>query len=442
MVVKIPYQNTTNKLIFDYVNSCSQQLSNVNFATDLNSKEAKDTNKIYIVITEENKVYLFCALSCKNADTNKYEAIDTIWVELADVEIEDRNRHAKSIYLFDLKKFFSTMSFATNYRDRDIISLYESDNNNLTYKISETINVDIAICVDDETCIKVINQFNTDIVNKLNSDKVDVMSVTNVDKNSFLLPYFNHKECLNFAVALASCKAYICKNGNNGFNYFIVENKDNNNLQYMSCNVLRNDKFNLFNVDENVIDVSTGLWLMFVVLQNSKVWSKADVYINRAEVTFKDMTVYHFFDRDAKYKPNELDYSWLKDYKYVGKLRAEEIFTLNKLFTNAKNSYFDFSRQKFIGCNYVFDDNARNEDGELKKTEIDFTHKCDSGLPLKMSFAELKHYIGTDLSQKTFVLRFYTNGTEIIIEKWDKDESKNESMIVFNHTMSKTYLGS
>lgn len=327
MILNIPYQNTTNKIIFDYINSCSQQLSNVNFATDLESKEAKDTNKIYIVITENNKVYLFCALSCKNADTNKYEAIETIWVELDDVELVDRDVHAKSIYLFDLKKFFSTMSFATNYKNRDIISIYESDEGKLTYKISETINVDIATTVsDNELCIKIINQFNIDITHKSNSTKVDVMSVTNVDKNSFLLPYLNHKECLNFAVASSKCKAYICKD--NADSYFVVlNNNEQGNILYSSRNILRSDKFNIFNADDNYIDVSAGMWLMFVTLQNNKIWSKADVYINHTEVTFKDKIVYHFFDKDAKYKLNHIDYSWLNNYWYVGKLKAEEIFS-------------------------------------------------------------------------------------------------------------------
>lgn len=440
MQISIPYQNTTNKLVFDYINSCAQMLSNVNFATDLESDEAKDTNKIYLLVTESNEVYLFCALSCKDFEHNIYEAIDTIWVKVEGVEIEDRTNMSTMVYLFDLKKFFSTMSFSTNYKDRNTIYISDSaEGNNLVYSISETIKVDIAKKMLGNKYEKIVNQFKVDMLDKINQ-KVDVMSIVNVDKNSFLLPYFNHKECLNFAVARSTSKSYICQT--NGDNYIIVENRENNgSLLYMSRNLLRRDKFDVFN-SGNVIDVSTGLWLMLVILQGSKVWSKTDVYANHAETTFKDMTVYSFFHKDARYEFDTINYDWLSDYKYVGKLKAEEVFTLSKLFTDAKNSYFDFSSQKFVGCNYIFDDEVRNEDGDLKKTEIDFTYKCVSELPLKISFAELKHYIGTDLSQKTFILKFYTNGTEVLIEKWNKDETKQESVTIFNHSMSKAYVGS
>lgn len=481
MILNIPYQNTTNKFILDYFNSCCQQLSNVNFAVDLDSDEAKDTNKIYLFITKNNHVYLFCALSCKNTDTNKYEAIETIWVELDNVEILDRHKNTESVYLFDLKKFFSTMSFATNYKDRDLIHLYESGEN-LAYKISETINVDIATNVKGVLYDRIIKQFFIDMLDKLRYDYSlgdlplsssssssgiypfghKVMSVRNVDKNSFLLPYFNHKECLNFAVALSDCKAYIFNDGT--YNYIITMNNSKTSL-YIAYNILRNDKFDVYNKDNNIISLSTGMWLMFVTLQNNKIWSNANVYTNHTDVIFKDKTVYHFFNSyiDDNLSTEEKlaanvefirinenkdttdcewlkGFSWLQNYAYVGKLKAEEIFTLNKLFTNAKNSYFDFSRQKFVGYGYVFDD-KKNEDNGSKRTEIDFTYKYDSDLPLKISFTELKHYIGTDLSQKTFILRFYTNGTDVVIEKLDKDESILDSLIVFNHTMSKTYLG-
>lgn len=454
-VLNIPYQNTTNKFIFDYFNNCSQQLSNVNFATDLDSDEAKDTNKVYLFVTKNNHAYLFCALSCKNIDTNKYKAIETIWVELDNIEILDRDEYVESVYLFDLKKFFSTMSFATNYKDRDLIHLYKSGEN-LAYKISETISVDIATNVDGVLYGRIIKQFYTDMLDKLRCDcRSDipfsgddtsleyplghkVMSVKNVDKNSSLLPYFNHKECLNFAVASSDCKARIFNDGTH--NYFININNSKNSF-YVAYNILRSDRFDLC-IDGNNIDLSTGMWLMFVTLQNNKIWSNASIYTNHTEVVFKDKIVYHFFD---SYIDDHSDvecayYPWLQNYAYVGKLKAEEIFTLNKLFTNAKHSYFDFSRQKFIGYGYVFDD-KKNEDSEPKRTEIDFTYKHDSNLPLKISFTELKHYIGTDLSQKTFILKFYTNGTEVIIEKWNKDESKRDALIVFNHTMSKQYLG-
>ena len=117
-------------------------------------------------------------------------------------------------------------------------------------------------------------------------------------------------------------------------------------------------------------------------------------------------------------------------------------FLLNKLFPNSKGSYFDFSAQKFVGTSYIFSgdlSNIKEKDNNVK--EVDLTEKIDSELPLNLSFTELKHYIGGDLSQKDFVLRVYTNGTEVMLEKWNNQETVMETCVVFNHNMSKQYLG-
>lgn len=462
MTIKLPYQNTTNKLIFDYFNTCSQQLSNVNFATEQDSKEAKDSNKIYVVITESDEIYLFCSLSCKNKQTNKYQPIDNIWAKLEGTQTEDKETDKMLVYLFDLKKFFSVMSFATNYKDRDLIELKASaETKGLTYSISKTISVNIASQISPESHMyaSIVKQFNLDMVCGLDESKepdayTDVMQIRNVDKNSFLLPYFNHKECLNFAVNSTNCNAYIY-GANDGYNYFVTENwRDHEQdfgitisvLQYRAQNLLRKDRFSIFNIENNKIDVSTGLWLMLVVLQGSKIWSKANVYINHAEVQFKDITVYHFFDRKARYSYNTQNLNFLSEFKYVGRLKADEVFVLNKLFSNSKNSYFDFSRQKFIGYGYQFaeskvDQTDEQEDKNKAKTEIDFACQTDSELPLQISFMELKHYIGTDLSQKTFLLDFFTDGIDVVIIKLNGETDVTESMIFFNHNMSKSYLG-
>ena len=96
-----------------------------------------------------------------------------------------------------------------------------------------------------------------------------------------------------------------------------------------------------------------------------------------------------------------------------------------------------FSKQKFIGNGYVF--NCDEEKEELKEAAL--TYKIENtSLPLSFSLAELKQYVGTDLSQKEFILSFYTNGSDVLISKEDKAGTK-ELEIFFNHAMSRQYLG-
>lgn len=439
LVLSIPYQNSINKKIFDYISTYNQQQNNVNFADNasIDCVEANEDNHIYLIIAG-SCVYLFIALSKKDNDNN-YLSLVEVWAELKDVVIEGSNLlDNEKIYSFDIKKFYSTLSFSSNYKDRDKVTL-ESVNNNLSYSVSKTIKVKVATVVSNS----MYNKIKLSLIKfkqKLTEPLVDVFSVTNVDKNSFLLPYFNHKDCLNFAVASnEENKALFCFKDNN---YYIINNKINSkgNLEYQSTTLLRKDKFNCFNIIDNIVNISSGVWQVLVILQGNKQWKTLNVYKSHASLNFSDnCVIYHIFDKDAKYEYASTivnNYFDLHDFELVGKVYANEIFLLNKLFPNSKSSYFDFSIQKFIGDSYVF-----KEKKEKEVQSIDLTTKYENNLPLCISFTELKHYIGGDLSQKDFILKVYTDGINVMFERWNNREDVMENRVIFNHNMSKQYLG-
>ena len=86
------------------------------------------------------------------------------------------------------------------------------------------------------------------------------------------------------------------------------------------------------------------------------------------------------------------------------------MFRLNKLYSNANRTcYFDFSNQTFTGNNYVFSDDKL----EPKTVELE-TKVTNVTIPLRMTFTELKHYIGSDLSQKNFVMKMFSKIRTVI----------------------------
>lgn len=442
IVLNIPYQNHMNKKIFDYISTCCSQQNNVNYAESIEDIEAKEDNHIYFCILNKKSICLFTSMSKKHED-NTFTPLIDIWVEIQDTFFDSLSDDCDNdlIFKFDIKKLFSTLSFSSNYKDRNIMQLCLSDDySKIFYKISDTINVDLTLPVNERLKTRILNSFSYYDL-KVKTVPTDVMDVTNVDKNSFLLPYFNHKDCLNFAVSSSENRTMLHSIDGNNYVTNILFNNDK--VDYQSTTLLRKDKFKCFNINENVVAVSPGLWQLLVILQGSKVWNKLMVDARHADVYFGNYKIYHFFDGDAVYNyNNNINFDYLKGFMLVGKLHANEIFLLNKLFPNSKGSYFDFSAQKFVGTSYIFSgdlSNIKEKDNNVK--EVDLTEKIDSELPLNLSFTELKHYIGGDLSQKDFVLRVYTNGTEVMLEKWNNQETVMETCVVFNHNMSKQYLG-
>ena len=447
--IKLPYQNHVNKIVCDYMLSCCEQLNNVNFASTTEDKEANELNYIYLLL-QNSSIYLFTAFSLregniiekdKETQTFNYNSLLDIWVKLKDINIFCDNENIKNsedtrIYKFNIKKFYSTLSFKSSYQDRQIISLLVKENT-LDYVVSKSIVVTLANEINSKSKLyeKIINSFT----NNYTIDKnTFVMSVDSVDKNSFLLPYFNHKDCLNFSVSSDSNVSYLC-NVNN-CNYIINTLIECNKLYYQSLVKLRKDKFNCFNTEDNIVNISPGLWQILVMLQNNKQWKELQVYTTCATLIFKikdvEIQVHHVFNKKAIYLNQTLQLD-LNKYKFIGKVKASEVFLFNKLFTDPKNSYFDFSLQQFLGSNYVFKDEKDTE--EYKATDFETQYPCE--IPLTISLAELKHYIGGDLSQKDFILCFYTDGINVMIERWNSKETEIEVQIIFNHQVSKQYLG-
>lgn len=438
--IVIPYQNHSNKKLFDYALTCCNQLNNINCATDSTCIESKENNYIYLVLNSYT-VFLFIRLSRKNK--NCYDYLTDIWIPLDDVEIPQEISH-NLLYKFNIKKFHSLLSFASNYKDRNNIKLiFDTNYSSLYYAITDTtMRVDLAKIVNEDSYLyeQIIRQSLVSLENKLaaikneeNKSSLCYLDVTNVDKNSFLLPYFNHKTCLNFSVASSDNRTSVIITEDN--KQYIINTlfNDENNLQFYSKTALREDKFN-FNLCDNVKAISPGLWQLLTILQSSKVWQSLYCFNNNiCKLNFTDdISVYHMFNSYSELVDfSVIDFS---NYETVGELVSNEVFLLNKLFVNSKNSYFDFSKQKFIGTNYVFGEDPN----EIQETDL--VHKQTSLLPLKLTFTELKNYIGSDLSQKDFILIIKTDGINIMIEKWNKDKTQLECNVVFNHAMSKKYL--
>ena len=161
-----------------------------------------------------------------------------------------------------------------------------------------------------------------------------------MDKNSFLLPYFNHKSCLGLSVASSKNETNIFhfENGTKIINCLFGEDKEK--LVYCSSITLREDKFKDYSDHFGYTNISSGLWQLLVMLQTSKIWTAFEVKKNLAELYFdkeKQYPIYHCFDIPA----TEKEYTRFVDYEkdnleLVGKLTSNEIHLFNKLFSNSK----------------------------------------------------------------------------------------------------------
>lgn len=434
--LKIPYQSTQNKKIFDYFLVLCDQLNNINYSTSADSIEFTEHNHIYMLLSNKD-IYLSTFLSTKNEDEDKYKSLVDVWakIKIDNVFSSDNNIY---VFKFDIKRMYSVLSFSSNYKDRGNINLYV-DGDSIYYNISKTVNVSIAKLVTDFSPIygKIVKSYNH-MLNNINNSSCCYMSVDNVDKNSFLIPYFNYKDSLNFTVAFDSITTTIDKN-----RYIITDYTKNNKLQYKSMSRLRKDKFKFYS--DFCFEIGTGFWQILVILQNNKQWKQLKVKESFVDLFFStendndsnEYAIHHVLNKNIKYVPDfsvtDIEYD---SFELVGKIKSSEMLLLNKLFSPSKNNYFDFSIQKFIGDNYVYSDNDTT-----KRKEIDLEDKIDSELPLRLPFNELKHYIGSDLSQKTFTLYIYTDGINIMIEKREDNSPEIlDNKIIYNITLSRQYL--
>ena len=435
----IPYQNHNNKAVFDYMLNCSNQLNNVNGATSLESEEAKSDNHAYLVFIN-GSVYLLVMLSSKNNDSNSYKHQTDIWAKLYDVDTGVSDYAIA--YSFNIKKFYSVLSFSSDYKNRSEITFYATESfDKIFYLISDTIAVDLAVKTQDSAIVDHIKEsylrFATVREYKFTTDSQDAtLLVEPVDKNSFLLPYANHKDCLDFAIADKNIISELSIVDDQLY-FDCKKLSKNNEVMFHSHVLLRKDKFNYFGeFFINTLPISTGVWQLLVMLQSIKAWQKLQISIkhNFAILNLRsDVEIYSLFSSPNTNNYNNIINTNSKTY-LAGELYASEIFLLNKLFSNPKTSYFDFSNQTFTGNSYIFNDSK-----DTFKS-VDFTVKHENELPLKISFTELKHYIGGDLSQKNFILRVYFDGINVILERWNSEDTLLEYRILFNHTMSKKHL--
>lgn len=434
--VSIPYKSHPNKHIWDYMSYLCSQINNINLASSLDSPEAQFDNVIYVILdkfsSENTYIKLLVSLSNKIQD-NQYSSYCDIWGKLSDLDIDDNNLSVGTyIFSFDIKKYNSVLSFSESYQDRDKINFYIDENTNkLYYKISNNNFVDLSpIVISDETK----SYIESSCHNALGDCDRCLLSVDSVDKNSFLLPFMSYKDFLNFAVFSADNVSVL---KSDTYNNYLV---DNNNCIFNLKVKLRSDKFSIDLGDNDFVFVPNSLWQVLVILQHFKFWRNFKVMTdinNFGSIGYLDLaenaTVAHYFKRatiNTQCEDENFKSDLLYRFKLVGKLHSNELFKLNKLYSNANRTcFFDFSTQTFTGNNYVFNDD------KLEIKTVDLENKVEAELPLKMTFTEIKHYIGSDLSQKNFYLYVYTDGVRVMLERWNDDNM--DCRVIFNHVMSK-----
>lgn len=437
--IEIPYRSHSNKPLWDYITNICGQINNINFADNLNSPEADFDNVVYFLFNE-NVVYALVSLSQKISD-NLYKSYCDVWVKLLDLNVNFGSKI--SIYSFDIKKYNSVTAITEDYKSRDKIKFMLDENTSkLYYNVLEDDNTDLSpVIITQNLYEKIYNSFTNYQLQKTannfkrDKDTVTCLKVSSVDKNSFLLPYMAYKDFLNFATYSSNNTSYIIKDENNELNFINVLT-DNEDLLFYSDVKLRQDKFELIESNK-VVPVPSSLWQILVILQNYKQWQKLNYYIDNktADLVFDSKnpeisTATHIM---TYYGDSlEIQNITLQNFKLVGKIHSNELFKLNKLFSNANRTcYFDFSTQTFTGNNYVFNDE------KLDIKTVGLSNKLDAELPLKITFTEIKHYVGSDLSQKNFMLKLYTDGVRVMLERWVDDETVMECRVLFNHTMSK-----
>lgn len=433
--IDIPYKSHGNKYIWDYMTQACSQINNINIAKDLDANEAQIDNTMYVVLSN-NCIYLYVGLSNLTLE-NKLTVFCDVWAKLEDASISKNYTEEFSVFSFDIKKYNSVLSFVEDYQNRDIVNLYgSSETRKLYYLVSENNYVDLSPIEITSNIYNSIEQSFSKYLNRsLKNDENVILSVDSVDKNSFLLPFMSYRDFLNFAVFSERNISSVYKSVDNNIYYYNLLNNENK-IDFYSKTLLRKDKFKL-KEQNKLYYVPTGLWQVLVMLQHFKTWKILQVFDNIAELNLEtknnvSFNIYHIFNNSiTENTVDSIDIN-LDNYELVGELHSNELFRLNKLYSNANRTcFFDFSTQTFTGNNYVFNDN------KLDMKTVELENKLNTVLPLKISFTEIKHYIGSDLSQKNFYLRIYTDGVRVMLERWDGNFSLLECRIIFDHTISK-----
>lgn len=434
MIANIPYKSHNNKIIFDFFTLVNKQLNNVNLAYDTDDYKFKLKNCIYIYVIE-NDIYFYLGLSQK-LKNNKYFPSTTFSCKLQGIEFLDKDID-NNLYIFDIEKFNFTLSSSLNYKDRDKISLYFNDNK-ISYKVSNIISVELGSVITDQ-CLKTEVMLNLTSSHSDSSNKI--LTVENVDKNSPLLPFFNYKDCLDFTVSSDENFADISYDDENNCyinNYCVIDNK----VKYFSSSLLRKDKF-IFKEVENGTRISPSFWQILITIYGNRLWKFLHVYNSYAYIEYSDsLYIYVKFN----FITQNMDYLSIRqdlidnngNFELVGKLSSDELFMINKFYTNVNRTccYFDFSKQEFIGNGYIYSDNKE----EYVNIKLENPNNLSPTLPLKLTFVEIKHYIGSDLSQKNFMLYIYTDGVNVKFMKYNINTDLLENITMFNCLMSKENL--
>lgn len=435
--IQIPYKSHSNKLMWDYNTQFCGQLNNINFANKLTDPEAEFDNVIFVVVDcHDSTLHTAIGLSQQN-DEGNFEVCCSAWATMAGVFFSGiESESGVHVFSFDIKKYNSVLSFAEEYQSRDTIKLFmDTENNKLFYKVSDNNFVDVSpIYVGKELKNKIINQY--DKYKRLNIQNMNHrLRVDSVDKNSFLLPFMSYRDFVNFSSYSTRSEAYLLSSEDR--NWFVNKLVDKNGrLNFYMETALRDDKF-FIDASEDT-KVPSSLWQILVLLQHFKAWKQLHLYEQDGDfvvcidfdLTTDQAIVTHLVD--IRTHVDKLEKPCLDKFELVGRQHSNDLFRINKLYSNANRTcYFDFSTQTFTGNNYVFNDN------KLEPKTIELSTPVDAKLPLKITYTEIKHYIGSDLSQKNFVLHIYTDGINVILERWNNEDTVMDCRILFNHEMSK-----
>lgn len=447
----MPYKSHSNKSIWDFATQLCNQNNNVGLSSNLSELESlvNTDNFIYLVFDYKTEVsynlYLYIALSQMSNINNDFYVYNDVWLPLCDVtlNVTDNLPIYQDCYIFslDIKKYNSILSFTKTYQNRNNISLYldrvtSADIRNVLYKVSDDEYVNLSPSSDNLNN-KSKNHIETSLHysyrNNTNKTMLPQLTIEGVDKNSFLLPFMAYRDFLNFAVYSTDTISYITKKDNKLS--FINQLRIDEKLKFYLKLYLRQDKF-IANTDN--FKVATGLWQLIVLLQGYKSWCKLDYYSNYTASLYLNpdcCVTFIFYDNNknivTEYNDNmEPD---IDTYRLVGKLHSDELFKINKLYSNASRvCYFDFSTQTFVGNNYIFN----NDKSKIETIHLE--NKVNAELPLKMTLTELKHFLGADLSQKNFMLYVYTDGIRVMLERYNTTKNSLDCRIIFDHNMSKS----
>lgn len=447
--LSIPYKNCGNKLLWDFVTHINNQINNINLATTSESIEYNTDNLVYFIVEKSNSsltLNLMVAFS-QLLKNNTYNSCCDVWLTLQSIDNEDisfLNDNFIYIFSFDIKKYNSILSFSESYQNRDNVNIYvDFDNRKLYYKISNSDYVDVSPIIPSKEIEQIIKTSYSAYKKLKLEDSLPLLCVDSVDKNSFLLPYMSYKDFLNFSVFSSECMTKLSVVNTKQYLINYLNDTENNKVFYLKTN-LRNDKFKFSSTEDANYSINAGFWQLLVILQHYKAWHDLKHYLctsytkeysclNLGNIT--NSSVYFIYNRN--YVVSDTDDNFNKtDYQLVGEVCSSELFKLNKLYSNAnRNCYFDFSIQVLVGNNYIFNDDKLEQKETLLDTQV------NSSIPLKMTFTELKHYIGSDLSQKNFILKIYTDGIRVMLERWNENNVDIECRVIFNHTMSKKNQG-